>query len=134
MAKGRILVVDDDDAVLEVCADTLSMLPDTEIIVENHSPRARERLAADSFDLLITDIRMPEMDGMELLRIARQLDPNLQVLMLTGFPTIATAVESMKLGAADYLTKPFLSDDLLAAARRMLQAKRLREENRLLQR
>jgi DNA-binding NtrC family response regulator len=134
MARGRILVVDDDDAVLEVCADMLAMLPDTEIIVENYSPRARERLAADSFDLLITDIRMPEMDGMELLRLARQLDPSLQVLMLTGFPTVATAVESMKLGAADYLTKPFLSDDLLATVRRLLQAERLREENRLLQR
>jgi DNA-binding NtrC family response regulator len=77
---------------------------------------------------------MPEMDGMQLLRIARQLDPSLQVLVLTGFPTVATAVESMKLGAADYLTKPFFSDDLLATARRLLQAKRLREENRMLQR
>jgi DNA-binding NtrC family response regulator len=134
MAKGRILVVDDDDAILEVCAETLSVLPDTEIVIENNSPRASERLATESFDLLITDIRMPEMDGIELLRIARQLDPTLQVLMLTGFPTIATAVESMKLGATDYLTKPFFSDALLAAVRRLLQAKRLREENRLLQR
>jgi DNA-binding NtrC family response regulator len=134
MAKGRILVVDDDEAVLEVCAETLSVLPDTEIIRENHSPRASERLATESFDLLITDIRMPELDGIELLRIARQLDPTLQVLVLTGFPTIGTAVESMKLGAADYLTKPFLAEDLLATARRLLQAKRLCEENRLLQR
>jgi DNA-binding NtrC family response regulator len=134
MAKGRILVVDDDEAVLEVCAETLSVLPDTEIMRENHSPRASERLATESFDLLITDIRMPELDGIELLRIARQLDPTLQVLMLTGFPTIGTAVESMKLGAADYLTKPFFAEDLLATARRLLQAKRLREENRLLQR
>src|SRR5262245_12328665 len=101
MARGRILVVDDDDAILEVCAETLSTLPDTEIIVENRSSRARERLATESFDLLITDIRMPEMDGIELLRIARQLDPTLQVLMFTGFPTVASAVESMKLGAAD---------------------------------
>jgi DNA-binding NtrC family response regulator len=134
MAKGRVLVVDDDDAILEICTETLSVLPDTEVVIENNSARASERLATDSFDLLITDIRMPEMDGMELLRIARQLDPNLQVLMLTGFPTIATAVESMKLGATDYLTKPFFSDALLASARRLLQAKRLREENRLLQR
>jgi DNA-binding NtrC family response regulator len=134
MAKGRILVVDDEDIILELCEHTLSMLQDTEIVTENHSPRARERLATDSFDLLITDIRMPEIDGMELLRIALQHDPDLLVLVLTGFPTIETAVESMKLGAADYLTKPFFPDDLLATARRLLQGKRLREENRSLQR
>jgi DNA-binding NtrC family response regulator len=134
MAKRRILVVDDDDIVLELCAETLSSLEDTEIVLENHSPRARERLTTDSFDLLITDIRMPEMDGLELLRLVRQLDPHLPILMLTGFPTIETAVASMKLGAADYLTKPFFPDDLLATVRRLLQAKRLREENRLLQR
>jgi DNA-binding NtrC family response regulator len=134
MAKGRILVVDDEDIILEVCAEMLSVLPDTEIVIENHSPRASERLATESFDLLITDIRMPDMDGIELLRLARQFDPTLQVLMLTGFPTIGTAVESMKLGASDYLTKPFFAEDLLATVRRLLQAKRLREENRLLQR
>jgi two-component system response regulator AtoC len=134
MAKRRILVVDDEDIILEVCAEMLSVLPDTEIVIENHSPRASERLTTENFDLLITDIRMPEMDGIELLRLARQLDPTLQVLMLTGFPTIGTAVESMKLGAADYLTKPFFAEDLLATVRRLLQAKRLREENRLLQR
>ena len=134
MAKGRILVVDDDDIILELCAHTLSGLPDTETVLENHSLRASERLAAESFDLLITDLRMPDMDGIALCRIARQLDPTLMVLVLTGFPTIETAVESMKLGAADYLTKPFFPDDLLATARRLLEGKRLREENRLLQR
>jgi len=134
MAKSRILVVDDDNDVLELCAETLSSLQDTEIVLENQSPRASKKLTTDSVDLLITDIRMPEMDGLELLRLARQLDPYLPVLILTGFPTIETAVASMKLGAADYLTKPFFPDDLLATVRRLLQAKRLREENRLLQR
>jgi DNA-binding NtrC family response regulator len=134
MAKERILVVDDDDFILDLCAQTLSELGDTEIVLENHSPRASKRLATDSFDMLITDIRMPEMNGMDLLRIARQRDADLLILMLTGFPTIETAVESMKLGAADYLTKPFFPADLLATVRRLLQEKRLREENRLFQR
>lgn len=134
MAKGRILIVDDDEFILDLCAQTLSELRDTDIVLENHSARASERLTTDSFDLLITDIRMPEMDGMDLLRVARQHDPDLLVLMLTGFPTVETAVESMKLGAADYLTKPFFPDDLLATVRRLLQGKCLREENRILQR
>ena len=134
MAKTRILIVDDEPGMLEVCADTLHRLADTEIVVETQSRRAAERLACESFDLLVADVCMPEMDGVELLRYARQHDPSLAALMLTAFPTVETAVESMKLGAADYITKPFLPDDLLANVRSLLEGKRLREENQLLRR
>ena len=134
MAKTRILIVDDEPGMLEVCADTLQHLADTEIIAETQSRRAAERLAHESFDLLVADICMPEMDGVELLRHARQHDPSLAALMLTAFPTVETAVESLKLGAADYITKPFLPDDLLANVRSLLESKQLREENRLLRR
>ncbi|MBI2877183.1 MAG: sigma-54-dependent Fis family transcriptional regulator [Candidatus Tectomicrobia bacterium] len=134
MAKSRILIVDDEEGILEVCADILRRLPDTEIILERQSRRAAERLSSESLDLLIADIRMPGIDGVELLRIARQHDPNLTVLMLTAFPTVETAVESMKLGAADYITKPFIPNDLLNTVRRLLEGKRLREEKHLLQR
>jgi DNA-binding NtrC family response regulator len=134
VAHERILVVDDDYGVLMAIQAALSDLPDIDIILEDQSIRAKERLATDGFDLLIADIRMPELDGIELLRIARQHDPELPVLVLTGYPTIETAVESMKLGAADYLTKPFFNDDLLATTRRLLLERRLLAENRLLQR
>ncbi len=134
MARTRILVVDDETGMLEVCADTLQKLPDAEILVESDSVRAAERLAKESVDLLIADIRMPGLGGVELLRLARERDPSLAVLMLTAYPTVETAVESMKLGAADYITKPFLPADLLANAQRLLEGKRLREENRLLRR
>ncbi|MBI4659258.1 MAG: sigma-54-dependent Fis family transcriptional regulator, partial [Verrucomicrobia bacterium] len=134
MPKIRILAVDDEQHILEICRDTLRKLPEAEIILENKSLRAAERVAAENFDLLITDIRMPGLSGVELLRQARQHDPNLAVLMLTAFPTVETAVESMKLGAADYITKPFLPEDLLANARRLLEGKCLREENRSLRR
>ncbi|MHB8519655.1 MAG: sigma-54-dependent transcriptional regulator [Limisphaerales bacterium] len=132
MAKSRILVVDDEEGMLEVCADTLQKLPDTEVLLENHSNRAAERLATESFDLLIADIRMPHLSGVELLRLAREHDADLPVLMLTAYPTVETAVECMKLGAADYLVKPFQPEDLLANARRLLESKQLREENQLL--
>ena len=134
MRPSRILVVDDEVGMLEVCADTLRRLPDTEILVESQSPRAAERIGAESFDLLIADVRMPGVNGVELLRLARQHDPQLPVLMLTAFPTVETAVESMKLGAADYLTKPFRPEDLIAAVRRLLEERRLRQENLLLER
>ena len=134
MARRRILVVDDEEGMLEVCADTLHKLPDTECQVESTSQRAAERLATENFDVLITDIRMPGLDGVELLRRGREHDPDLAVLMLTAFPTVETAVESMKLGAADYITKPFHPDDLRATVRRLLEGRWLREENQLLRR
>ena len=134
MSKTRILVVDDEIGMLEVCADTLKKLPETEILVESDSTQAAERLRQESLDLLIADIRMPGLDGVELLRLARQQDPSLAVLMLTAYPTVETAIETMKLGAADYITKPFLPADLLANVKRLLESKRLAEENRLLRR
>ncbi len=103
--KVRILVVDDEEGILEVCADTLHELAAAEVVLEKRSSAAAERLKQEPFDLLITDLRMPEMDGVELLRLARQNDPSLSALILTAHPTVETAVESMKLGAADYITK-----------------------------
>lgn len=134
MAKVRILAVDDEEALLGLYRETLAQIPDTEIILEQRSRRAAERLASESFDLLLADIRMPELDGVELLHIARRHDPSLVVLLITAFPSVETAVESIKLGAAEYLTKPFLPDHLLTTVRGLLREKRLREENRTLER
>ncbi len=134
MAKARILIVDDEEGMLEVCADTLSKLPDVELVVEGQSRRAAERLAAETFDLLITDVRMPGLTGVDLLRLARQHNPEICVLVLTAYPTVESAVETMKLGATDYIVKPFLPDDLRATVRRLLESERLREENTLLRR
>jgi DNA-binding NtrC family response regulator len=134
MPDVRILVVDDEPGMLEVCDDILRELPRTRVVTQQDSPRAAELLAAESWDLLITDLSMPVLDGLALLRTARQHDAELPVLMLTAFPSVDTAVESMKLGAADYLTKPFLPDDLLLTVRRLLDGRRLRDENRLLRR
>lgn len=132
MTKSRILVVDDEQGMLEVCVDCLSELSGIEIVTEIKSTLAAKRLAAENWDLLITDVRMPDIGGVELLRIAREHDPDLAVLMITAYPNVETAVECMKLGATDYITKPFLPDDLLATVRRLLQARRLQEENSLL--
>ena len=134
MSSMRVLVVDDEPGMLEVCRDTLNALDDVRVTTEQDSHRAVELLEQGGWDLMITDIRMAGLSGVELLERARQLDPDLPVLMLTAYPTVETAVESMKLGAADYITKPFLPDDLLATVHRLLEGRRLDEENRLLQR
>jgi len=130
----RVLVVDDEPGMLEVCRDTLGALGSVEVELEQQSARAAQRLAKESWDLLISDVRMPGLGGIELLGIARRHDPDLPVLMLTAYPAVETAVESMKLGAADYITKPFLPNDLLATVRRILEHRSLREENQLLRR
>lgn len=134
MARPRVLVVDDEEGMLEVCQETLERLGDVEVVIERQSARAVERLADESFDVMVTDIRMPGIDGVNLLRKAREHDPDLPVLMITGFPTVETAVECLRLGAVDYLTKPFLPDDLLANVKRFIEERRIREENTLLRR
>ena len=80
--------------MLEVCADTLGKLPETEIVLEQHSQRAAERVAAESFDLLIADVCMPGLSGVSLLRLAREHDPHMAALMVTAYPTVETAVET----------------------------------------
>ncbi len=131
-AAMRVLVVDDEIGMLEVCRDTLRTLDRVEVEVESHSDRAAAKVADHSWDLLITDIRMPGISGIELLATARMHDPDLPVLMLTAYPTVETAVDSMKLGATDYIVKPFMPDDLRATVRRILDGRRLRDENQLL--
>lgn len=133
-ASARILVVDDDELELSACADALRVVTDVPPIREAKSNRAAELLQSEQFDLLVTDLRMPAIDGIDLLRIAHSHDPELPVLILTGFPSIDTAVETLKLGAADYLTKPVNQEELIFAARRVLNERRMRGEHRLLQR
>jgi DNA-binding NtrC family response regulator len=134
MPEQRILVVDDEPGMLEVCRDVLTEIPRVRVVTEGESARAAALLAGEQWDLLITDLCMPDVDGLQLLRLARERDGELPVLVLTAFPSVDTAVESMKHGAADYLTKPFHPDDLLLTVRRLLEARQMRAENRLLQR
>lgn len=134
MVSTRVLVVDDEEGILEVIEDTLCDLPGVELVLQQESGVAAELLAKEHFDLLITDVRMPRPDGVELLEMAREHDADLPVLILTAYPSIETAVASVKLGAADYVTKPFIPDDLLATVQRVLEQARLRRENRLLMR
>jgi DNA-binding NtrC family response regulator len=134
MSRNRILIVDDEDAVLRLCELALRNLANTEIVAESQSRRAAERLSQESFDVLVTDMQMPGISGSELIRLGRQADPALRVIVLTGFPTIENAVEAMKLGAAEYLTKPFTPEELLTAVRTQQESRHLREENQLLRR
>ncbi|MFU8847240.1 MAG: sigma-54-dependent transcriptional regulator [Opitutales bacterium] len=134
MSKIHILVVDDEEGILEVCEDALSRIPGVSISTEIDSSKAAERIQNDPLDILITDICMPKVSGVDLLRILRERDPNSVALTLTAYPDVDTAVEVMKQGAADYITKPFHPDHLVETVVRLIERRQLRDENQLLRR
>ncbi len=130
----RVLVVDDDPTTSTLYAEALGRPGELEVESETDAEQADRRLAEGSFDLLLCDLQMPRLGGMGLLRRVRERDPDLPVLMITGHPSVETAVEALKLGAVDYLTKPVSLEELEATVDRLLVERRLRAEHSLLSR
>ncbi len=94
---------------------------------------ALKAVQAEIFDLVITDVKMPGVDGMEVLKTVKEVSPETVVIMITAFATTETAVEAMKLGAYDYITKPFKVDEIKLIIQKALEKRHLRKENILLQ-
>ena len=120
----RVLAVDDEEVVCESIRRVLTG-EGYQVRTTTSPLEGVELLAKESFDLLLLDIKMPEMDGIEVLRRARDVSPDTEVLIVTGYATIDTAVEAIKLGAFDYLEKPVSPPQLLVAAARALERKHL---------
>lgn len=129
----KILVVDDEQSLREVLS---IMLKRTGYAVTSvaDGEEAIELLNKDIFDLVITDLRMPKIDGMEVLKAAKSASPETVVLIITGFASADSGVEAMKQGAYDYLTKPFQVDEVQLIIRNALEKRRLTTENILLKR
>lgn len=117
--RPRILVVDDEQAVRDLLAKTLTMA-DYDVDAAPDGASAIDRLRAVEYDLLITDLKMPGMDGLSVIREARRVAPDLPVIIITGYSTEASAIEAINLGVAGYLTKPFRLPRILAATARAL--------------
>ncbi len=131
--KGRILVVDDEIYIQEIMKDTLQDAGFECVTVDN-AESALLALASDNFDLAFTDIRMPGKQGTELLRDIKSSFPNVVVIMITAVDSAGTAIESIRMGAYDYIIKPFNLDQILIAAERGLDKIRLENANREYQR
>jgi two-component system response regulator AtoC len=116
---GKILIVDDEVEALDNCRRILSRLGH-ECLTESDPLRAVQRIEKDHPDLILTDLRMPELDGMGVLAAAKRVDPAIKVVLVTAYATVQTAVESMRQGASDYILKPYSSKDLEEVARRAL--------------
>ena len=124
----RILIVDDEPDMTETCRRILGAAGH-ECLTTNDARDALRLLGAERPDLLLTDLRMPEIDGMEMLRQAREIDPRMPVVLLTAHATLESAVAAVKAGAFDYLAKPFSIDQLTVAVERALTRRRLELEN-----
>jgi two-component system response regulator PilR (NtrC family) len=131
--KPRILVVDDEPSIREFLQ---IMLKREKMVVETavNGREALEKLQDEDFDLIISDIQMPELSGLELLAKVREKDPQSLVLMITAFGSTESAVEAMKLGAFDYLTKPFKIDDVKVRIRKALENRVLVQDNQRMRR
>ena len=117
--RPRVLVVDDEASIRDLLSKTLA-LADYDVDLAPNGQVALERMRLFSYDLLITDLKMPGMDGLALIHDARRLHENLPVIVVTGFSTEASAVEAANLGVSGYLTKPFKVAKVLSVAARAL--------------
>ena len=133
MPDARVLVVDDERSMRDLLAIMLKQEGHDVAVVEGGA-QAIEALAREAFDLVITDLRMREVDGLAVLRAAKEHSPETVVVVITAFASTETAVEAMKLGAYDYITKPFKMDEIKLVLANALERKRLRDENQALKR
>jgi DNA-binding NtrC family response regulator len=128
---GRILIVDDEPHTRRVL--TLNLQQDGHEISESAGVQeARQRIAASEYDVVLTDQKMPDGDGLQVLAAAMEADPTVAVVVITAFATVDLAVESMRQGAFDFITKPFQPEVVRAAVSRACERSRLRRENLLL--
>ncbi|MFZ4737446.1 MAG: HD domain-containing phosphohydrolase [Bradymonadia bacterium] len=125
---ARVLVVDDEPTIREILCDFLRM----EGFVVHDAPNGRaalEALAERPYNLVISDLKMPEMGGLELLQAVRVQHPELVVVLMTGYGTVETALHAMKIGAFDYVLKPFKVEEVVHTVQRALEQQRLTQEN-----
>jgi two-component system response regulator PilR (NtrC family) len=132
-ARPRILVVDDEPSMREMLRIVLRR-DGYDVVLAPNGTDGLERLRTEPFDMLLSDIRMPDISGVEVLRAAKQINQEILAFMMTAFASTDTAVEAMRLGALDYFTKPFSMDELRLKIRQHLEARRLKQENLLLKR
>ncbi len=130
MKRRRVLIVDDDPSIRSLFGLILKEIGSYDTITAENGMQALEIIKQDgNVDVVLTDIQMPKMNGMELLREIKSIDPTLPVIMVTGFPTIDIAIRSMKEGASDFITKPFKFDQVELILSRTLRERELFLEN-----
>lgn len=129
--KARLLVVDDEESIREFLEIMLKK-EGYEVTLAEDGAKAKDILTKKSFDMIVSDLQMPNMTGIELLKHVKESYPETVFMMITAFGTTETAVEAMKMGAYDYLTKPFKIDEVRLNIQNALRSKNLEVENKVL--
>jgi DNA-binding NtrC family response regulator len=129
--NARILIVDDEEHICINCARILSRM-DCRVDYVLNGYDALRQLAATAFDIVITDLKMSSLGGMEVLRRVKDAHPDTVVIVITGYSTVSSAVEVMKMGAFDYLPKPFTPHELRSVVMQALNEREIRRLNRQL--
>ena len=128
MKNAKILLAEDNDLSRENLTELL-MQNDYQVNAVGNGREAMNALIEGRYDLIITDMRMPQADGLELLKFAKEINPDIIVIMITGYATVGSAVDAMKMGAFDYITKPLKDDIIKLTVSRALEFCKLKEEN-----
>lgn len=131
---GRILVVDDEKDMLALLKRIISEESEHDVVTETDPVHALELFREKAFDLVITDLKMPKMDGIKLLESVKKATPDVSVVILTAFATIETAVEAIRKGAYDYITKPFRRERILLTVDKVMKWQEMVRENQDLRR
>jgi DNA-binding NtrC family response regulator len=127
MEPARVLIVDDETSILLLLKEALTQWG-YQVTTASTATEALELIRTQVFDAALTDIRMPDMSGLELLKQIKAQDESIEVVVMTGYPTIASAVEALKEGAFDYLSKPLILDELRHLMQRLMERRFLRGE------
>lgn len=133
MRPERILVIEDDPGIA-VCVEMLLSSRGYACAVFNDGASGLAHLAAEQVDLLITDLRLPDTSGLDILAASKAERPDLPVILMTSYSSLENAIDALRKGAVDYLIKPFDNDEFLFAVERVLAEQRTRRENRSLRR
>lgn len=133
-SPGKILIVDDEPDMLEMLDMIITDKTNHRVVTTNNPLEVGELLAKDNFNLVITDLKMPVMDGMDVIAAVKSRDPDIPVVVITAFGTIESAEEAVRRGAYDFITKPFRKEQILVTIERALDWQRLVRENRELKR
>ena len=128
MARGNILIIDDEIKMAMILKKALSKNWDN-VEAQSDSEAGIEYCSKHDIDIVITDLKMPKVDGIEVLRRVKELDDNIEVIMMTAYATAQSAIEAMKAGAYDYIIKPFSIDELKMIAQHIMEKKLLEQEN-----
>ncbi len=128
----KLLIVDDEPDMLKLLSMIIREKTNYETVTTNNPLEALELAKQGGFDLVIADLKMPGLDGMELLELIQKEDEDIPVIIITAYGTVESAMETMRKGAFDFITKPFRKEQMLYTVDKALKWQRLQRENKML--